>query len=112
MELFSASAAWLIFLLSSLLSIGKNYFYRADMPRKSAAPHPTPHVTIIIPARNEELNIERCVSSFLKQSYPRDRLEIIVVDDNSTDSTAAVVRKVMDDHPELKLITAEELPAG
>ena len=82
------------------------------MPRKSAAPHPTPHVTIVILARNEELNIERCVSSFLKQSYPRDRLEIIVVDDNSTDSTAAVVRKVMDDHPELKLITAEELPAG
>ena len=80
-------------------------------PASSASDH-TPFVSIIIPARNEELNIKRCVSSFLGQSYPADRYEIIVVDDNSTDNTASIVQRMMTDHPQLKLISAEALPEG
>ncbi|MBS1598274.1 MAG: glycosyltransferase [Bacteroidetes bacterium] len=48
-------------------------------------------VTVIIPARNEENNIGRCLESILKQSYPLSLIEIIVVDDHSTDGTKARV---------------------
>ena len=113
MELLLVSAAWLIFLLYCLSSIGKNYFGREVMtsPRNSKIPL-APLVTCIVPARNEEVNIERCVLSLLEQSYPPDRYEIIVVDDNSTDDTASIVRAIRDPHSQLSLYHAAELPDG
>src|SRR6516164_8732886 len=47
-----------------------------------------PLVSIIVPARNEERNIRRCVESLLEQNYPN--YEVIVVDDGSTDETPAI----------------------
>ena len=49
-------------------------------------------ITVLIPARNEEENIGRCLHSLAAQQYPRDRFEIIVIDDHSTDGTAAIVK--------------------
>ncbi len=51
---------------------------------------PTTKVSIIIPARNEAANIERCLQSILANDYPTSLLEIIVVDDHSTDKTAEI----------------------
>ncbi len=51
-------------------------------------------ITVIIPARNEEKNIERCLHSLLQQDYPADKLSIIVVDDQSTDETTDIVRRI------------------
>ena len=48
-------------------------------------------VSVIIAARNEEKNISRCLSSLLEQDYPFDKMEIIVVDDQSDDRTADIV---------------------
>ncbi|MBC8033836.1 MAG: glycosyltransferase, partial [Chitinophagaceae bacterium] len=48
-------------------------------------------ISVIIPARNEEQNIRKCLSSLQKQTYPPALLEIIVVNDHSTDNTALVV---------------------
>ena len=48
-------------------------------------------VTVIVPARNEEVNISRCLESLAAQDYPDGLLEIIVVNDHSTDRTAEVV---------------------
>jgi len=48
--------------------------------------------SIIIAARNEELNIGNCLESLLKQDFPRDQVEIIVVDDQSVDETVGVVK--------------------
>ena len=50
-----------------------------------------PSVSIIIPARNEENNIERCLDSLMLLNFPKEKLEVIVVDDESTDNTAALV---------------------
>ena len=50
-----------------------------------------PSVSIIIPARNEEKNIERCLDSLMLLNFPKEKLEVIVVDDESTDNTAALV---------------------
>ncbi len=45
-------------------------------------------VSVIIAARNEEKNIGPCIESILKQTYPTNLFEIIVVDDHSIDSTS------------------------
>ena len=53
-------------------------------------PESTPKITVVIPAYNIETLLEKCVGSVAKQDYPKDKLEIIVVDDGSTDSTGAL----------------------
>ena len=63
----------------------------------------TPTVTIIIPAYNEAEYIAGCIKSVLALDYPKDKLEIIVVDDGSTDNTAAVARSFCKKNPHLKV---------
>ena len=53
---------------------------------------PSTKITVIIPARNEEQNIGRCLQSIIDQNYPPNLFEIIVVDDHSTDNTAQIVQ--------------------
>lgn len=54
-----------------------------------------PRVTLVIPIRNEETHIERCLRAVQAQTYPHDALEIIVVDGESADRTPDVVRDAM-----------------
>lgn len=50
-------------------------------------------ISVIINTKNEERNIGKCLESVLAQSYPKDSLEIIVVDNNSSDKTKNIVRE-------------------
>ena len=61
-------------------------------------------VSIIIPARNEENNIANLLESLQRQDYPKSKLEIIVVDDHSSDSTAETVKKF----PDVRLLELED----
>jgi len=49
-------------------------------------------ITVVIPARNEEENIAACLDSVCSQSYPKELFEVLVVDDYSTDNTAAIIK--------------------
>ena len=64
-----------------------------------------PRVSVIVPALNEEKNIEKVVHEIIRGF---DRLnisgEIIVINDGSTDGTAAVVRRLMESHPYIRII--------
>jgi len=53
-----------------------------------------PEVSIIIPVYNEEKNIEGCIDSIINSGYPSDKMEIMVVDDGSTDSTIEKAEKI------------------
>ena len=53
----------------------------------SPEPKRYPKVAIIVPAFNEQGRIKRTVDSLLKLNYPKDKLEILLVDDGSTDGT-------------------------
>src|SRR6516162_10327392 len=66
-------------------------------------------VSAIIPARNEEANIARCVRSVASQ---RGLREIIVADDNSQDRTNAILEDLKHEIPELQTIHLEFLPTG
>ena len=52
----------------------------------------TTKITVIIPARNEAQNIGHCLQSIIKQTYPANLFEVIVVDDHSADDTSLIVR--------------------
>jgi glycosyltransferase involved in cell wall biosynthesis len=52
---------------------------------------PVTKISVIIPARNEGQNIDACLDSILSQSYPKRLFEVLVVDDHSTDNTAAII---------------------
>lgn len=67
-------------------------------------------VSVIIPARNERAVIETVVTSVLASAYRP--LEVLVVDDRSTDDTAARVGELARRDPRLRLIAGEELPPG
>ncbi len=73
-------------------------------------PVPTPLLTVIIPARNEEKTISRCLESVLEQDYPR--LEVIVVDDRSEDRTAEVVEAYCRKDPRVRLVRGAPVPPG
>ena len=65
-------------------------------------------VSIIIPARNEEDNIGKCLDSLLEQEYPSELMEIIVVDDQSDDRTAEIIKNYQDPRIRLISILADE----
>ena len=69
-----------------------------------------PLISLCIPARNEERNIRNCVESALAQDYPN--IEVIVLDDRSTDSTLTQLREIASRDSRLLPISGSDLPEG
>jgi chlorobactene glucosyltransferase len=69
-----------------------------------------PLVSVLIPARDEEKNIYRCLRSLAKQDYPN--IEILVLDDNSKDKTANIVEEFASKDRKVKLIRGKPLKTG
>jgi len=87
-----------------------NVIAMSVMNRRSHKQSKTPKVSVLIPARNEHDHIGTCVRSFMNQDYPD--FEILVMDDNSTDDTSAIVEQLMKEDKRIKLFHGEPLPAG
>ncbi|GGJ46411.1 glycosyltransferase [Deinococcus roseus] len=75
---------------------------------KPAIPVSQPRVSLLIPARNEAENLRKTLPLLLVQPA----FEVLVLDDQSTDGTAEVVRQLQIHHPQLKLLSGKPLPAG
>lgn len=74
----------------------------------SATPPPNaPPLSVIVPARNEAANIGRCVASLITSTYPA--LDIIVVDDHSTDDTARIAREAGAGDARVRVVQVPEL---
>ncbi len=67
-----------------------------------------PFVSIIIPCRNEARFIKQCLDSILDQNYPKDKIEILVIDGMSSDGTGELVKKYEKQLPFLKTIPNPE----
>jgi len=96
-------------LLMNLLSLSRlRATTKGNMPSD-------PFVSLLVPARNEQAHIEMCVRSLVEQDYMR--LEVLVLDDRSSDLTASIVQGMIDELPlaqkgRLRLLHGEPLPSG
>ncbi|HEY4662988.1 MAG TPA: glycosyltransferase [Candidatus Humimicrobiaceae bacterium] len=93
------------FLINSILFKDITNYKLPDKIKKE-----NPLISILIPARNEEKNIRKCLLSLIKQDY--DNTEILVLNDNSTDETAKIVEEISNIHKNVKLINGKPLPEG
>ncbi len=96
---------WMLLPLVVLARLVRSSFLSAQDP---TPPLDAPLVSVIIPARNEAANIGRCVESVLTSQWPA--LEVIVVDDHSTDGTGDIVRVIAARDSRVRLIEAPALP--
>jgi chlorobactene glucosyltransferase len=96
---------WVMAFVFTLLNLSRVERLSVRMPRE------LPLVSIIIPARDEEREIERTLSALRSQTYPA--IEIIVIDDRSTDSTPLILARAAAEDPRITVISSvEEPPAG
>jgi biofilm PGA synthesis N-glycosyltransferase PgaC len=87
-------AVALLFCYGLLLQYCLAWWEAIPAPGQIPAGLSPPTFSIVIPARNEAANIAACVRSVCGQDYPAERYEVIVVDDNSDDATAAIVHQL------------------
>lgn len=90
--LISSAAVLLSVLYFFLIRWLLHHWDALNPPNEAVEDLPTIKVSIIVPARNEADNIQSCLDSLTQQSYPTDLMEIIVIDDHSSDATAAIAR--------------------
>ena len=104
---------WLIIsagLLTVFLIITLFNAATAPMLKRANGCQNGPRVSVLIPARNEEANIGACVEGLLAQLY--DDFEILVLDDQSTDRTGAIIKKLSQQYPKVQAIRGQPLPSG
>jgi chlorobactene glucosyltransferase len=104
---------WVLMIAFIMLLLVRQYAaFQVLHPKKRKKDYKYPSVTFVVPARNEEENIAKCVNSLLAQDYPKNKLKIIVVNDHSTDATEKIVRAIAKKDSRLKLVQARDLPNG
>lgn len=69
-----------------------------------------PRVSVLVPCRNEEKRLESNLRSLLSQDYPD--FEVVVLDDNSTDATPDILKRLSAQDPRLQTLTGRPLPPG
>ena len=114
-NLFIASlvATWLILFYHVILTIGgyRHFVKTLTTFDPDIQLDEYPMITVLIPAHNEEMVIGRTVDAMSRLIYPKDRLEIIVVNDCSKDKTGKILAEKCVKYPQLKVVTLEP-PAG
>lgn len=79
-------------------------FYLGLKNRKTEFNHSKPYVSVIIAARNEAKNISYLLTSLANQTYPAEKYEVIIADDNSQDETQTIVQQYCDKWKNFKLV--------
>ena len=104
--MFGVSGAWLILLKGMLQSFSKTpYLDKFENSRRHS-----PKVSIILPARNEERFISKCLDSLLNQDY--ENYEIIAIDDSSDDNTGRIIEQYSQKNSKIIHVSAREKPDG
>lgn len=111
--LLPLSALWLALVIWLIARAVRQRNVLAGVPISARDPGSTaPRIAVIVPARNEAANIGPCVESLSAQQYPPDRLALIVVDDDSSDATPAIVALLAKQDPRIVLRHTPPLPPG
>jgi cellulose synthase/poly-beta-1,6-N-acetylglucosamine synthase-like glycosyltransferase len=113
--LYCMISIWVMLFVNIVLMIGGYVYYLKTLKMNLDDPLESyPLVSILIPAHNEEKVIEQTVMALIALDYPQDKLEIIVINDNSSDRTGEILAEVQRRHPRfnLQVITTDKLTGG
>lgn len=110
--LISVAIIWLMIVYQLILTFA-GYRYRskifAEQEQMESGPQELKPVSVMIPARNEGLVIERTLQRVTALDYPRNFLEVVVIDDGSTDDTASIVERMARQDNRIRMVS---LPVG
>lgn len=96
--------AWVL-LLSTLLYVGAAVAFTVGISRiRAGSGKHQPFVSVVVAARNEEAYIGNCLQGLARQTYPKDRYEILVVNDASEDRTSDIVAGMAATCPHIRLL--------
>ena len=104
--LIGVSATWIALIKSMLKTFSQSPF----LDKFEKKEHAKPKVSIILPARNEEKFIEKCLNSLVKQDY--NNYEIIAINDSSKDSTGNIIKKYSEKFSKVIFVDAKPKPDG
>ena len=108
--LSALAVMWTLVLYTVVLTLAAYTYWRRRRLARWLDPHVRlpdfvcPSVSVIIPAHNEARVIERSLRILLAADYPRDRLEIVVVNDASTDDTGEICRRLASEDARIRLV--------
>ena len=104
--LIGVSATWIALIKSMLRTFNESPF----LDKFEKKEHVKPKVSVILPARNEEKFIEKCLDSLVEQDY--DNYEIIAINDSSNDATGDIIKKYSEKFPKIIFVNAKPKPDG
>lgn len=105
-----------VFLVSTLFIVAlygltlAYYMLLKPVESSKRADRDLPFISVLVPARNEEGKIGRCIESLLKQNYPN--FELVVIDDRSTDKTGEIIEKLAAQDSRIKFVKGKDAPSG
>lgn len=116
-SIYAIAAIWFMMMLNVILSIGGYFYIFRCNQTDGHIPVPNndyPMVSVLVPAHNEALVVKRTVRSLLNFDYPKDKYEIIVINDNSSDNTEEILSDLASEYPENRLmcISTDKIVGG
>ncbi|WFR55074.1 glycosyltransferase [Anaerocolumna sp. AGMB13025] len=105
LSMYSIYVIWILMTINIVLSIGGYIYYsrvkKTDGHIETAV---YPMVSVLVPAHNESIVIQKTVRALLNFDYPSDKYEIIVINDNSSDDSANVLAEIQKANPDRQLL--------
>lgn len=107
--IYIIASVYIAIFLFELILIGR---FRVTQFSHSVEPADWPKATLLVCARNEEHNLPRCIESLIALDYPKDKLLILIGDDNSEDATWSVIEQFQSSHPYIKGVKIQHEKEG
>lgn len=105
LAIYSLIVIWVIIFINVVLVVaGYIYYEKVQKVELKEELEYYPFVSVMVPAHNEAVVIEKTVKSLLNLSYPKDRYEIIVINDNSSDNSVEILKRIQDNNKDRNLI--------
>ncbi|CEH34114.1 glycosyltransferase [Romboutsia lituseburensis] len=112
--LFSLVSIWAILLINIILAISGYVYYLKNLNFKDEKLESYPFVSILVPAHNEGKVIGKTVESLLLLDYPKDKMELIVINDNSSDDSKDILQNIKIRYPKYNftIINTDNITGG
>ncbi|PBF35860.1 glycosyl transferase family 2 [Clostridioides difficile] len=114
MFVFSLCSIWSLLLINIILAMGGYIFYFKNFDKEIKEIDEYPMISILVPAHNEAKVIGRTVESLLLLNYPKSKMELIVINDNSSDNSKEILENIKDryNNYNFTIINTDSLTGG